>query len=73
MEQDWLFFKILFLWKGYIFIVKIKRALMYDFYELNYIELLDHVDLWLKIIFQALAIYLKGVTYIILDGDGSMS
>jgi hypothetical protein len=31
-------------------------------HELNYIKFLNHVDLWLKIDFQTLVIYLKSVT-----------
>ena len=52
---------------------KIEWVLMWEFYELNHIKFLNHVNLWLKINFQPLAIYLKSVTCIILDGDGSMS
>jgi hypothetical protein len=52
---------------------KIEWVLMWEFYELNHIKFLNHVNLWLKIDFQPLAIYLKSVTCIILDGDGSMS
>ena len=52
---------------------KIEWVLMWEFYELNHIKFLDHVNLWLKINLQMLAIYLKGVSYIILNGDGSMS
>jgi len=59
--------------KGSNFMRKIEWVLMWEFYELNHIKFLNHVNLWLKINFQSLAIYLKSVTCIILDGDGSMS
>jgi hypothetical protein len=61
------------LYNGSTFILRIKQALIQDFYELDYIELLGQVDFWFKINLQAMAIYLKGITCIILDGDGPMS
>ena len=58
--------------KGSNFMKKIEWILMWKFYELNHIKFLNHVNLWLKINFQPLSVYLKGVTCTILDGDGTM-